>query len=157
MAKRQVVQYIRKKDSGRSAARQRERIMQRALTVWIRGEYPDIDFYNDWASGAYLTYGQNSARLTLASRNGWVDLFIPEPSRGYHGLFIELKKEGVRPYLKDGKTLSADLQIRKEAKFLDRQKSKGYCATFAIGLDDAKKKIDWYLNRKIKLLDDSVF
>lgn len=157
MANRHVVKYIRKAESGRGTAKQRERIIQRALTTWLRHEYPTVDFYNDWSAGAYLTYGQNSARLALASNNGWVDLFIAEPSRGYHGLFIELKKEGVRTYLKDGKTLVANPQIRKEAAFLTRQQNKGYCAVFAVGLSDAKKKIDWYLDRKIPLLDDTAF
>lgn len=143
---RQIVQHIRK--SGRGANKQRERVVQSRLAGWLRAEYPDIDFYNDWASGAYLTKGQNDARLELASRNGWVDLFIPEPSRGFHGLFIELKREGVRPYLKDGKTLVADPQIRKEAEFLARQRSKGYCAMFACGLETAKEKIDWYFERE---------
>lgn len=140
------VRYYRK--TSRGTNRQRERIIQRALTRWLCNTYPTIDFYNDWSSGAYLTEGQNKARLTIASRNGWVDLFIAEPSRGYHGLFIELKKEGVRPYLKDGKTLSANIKIRQEAEFLERQRNKGYCAMFACGLEVAKAKIDWYFERE---------
>lgn len=144
--RKQVVWHQRQ--SGRGAAKQRERIVQRSLTQWLRSEYPDVVFYNDWASGAYLTAGQNSARLELASNNGWVDLFIAEPSRGFHGLFIELKREDVHPYLKDGKTLRADQQIRKEADFLSRQRSKGYCAMFASGLEAAKQKIDWYFERE---------
>ncbi len=144
MPHKQVIRYRRKEGSGRTSSRQRERIIQRSLTKWLRFEYPDKDFFNDWASGAYLTMGQNSARMTLASPNGWVDLFIPEPSRGYMGLFVELKKEGVRPYLRDGKTLSANPQIRKEAAFLVRQRKKGYMAVFACGLEPAKDIIDRY-------------
>lgn len=143
---KQVVWH--KRQAGRGGNKQRERVVQVALAGFLRSDYPDIDFYNDWASGAYLTKGQNDARLAVASRNGWVDLFIPEPSRGYHGLFIELKREGVRPYLKDGKTLCADPQIRKEAEFLMRQRKKGYCAMFACGLEQAKEKIDWYFGRE---------
>lgn len=143
----QVVRYIRKPNSNRGTAKQRERILQRSLTAWMTREYPGIDFYNDWASGAYLTQGQNAARMSLASRNGWVDLFIAEPSRGFHGLFLELKKEGVKPYLKDGVTLRKDPKIISEAAFLTRQRKKGYCALFACGLEDAKKKIDWYFER----------
>lgn len=140
---RQSVIYKRKEGSGRGTAKQRERVVQVALTRWMRSNYPDIDFYNDWASGAYLTKGQNDARLDMASFNGWVDLFIPEPSRGYHGLFIELKKEGVVIYNKD-RSLRADPQIRKEAEFLARQHKKGYCARFACGLENAQRLIDWY-------------
>lgn len=154
MPKRQVVQYIRKSDSGRGAAKQRERMVQRALTRWLNIQ--KVDFYNDYASGAYLTYGQNAARLTLASKQGWVDLFIAEPSRGYAGMFLELKHEDVRIYLKDGKTLSANPQIRKEAEFLERMKNKGYFATFACGYDEAKRLIEWYLKLTL-LADDTEF
>jgi hypothetical protein len=139
-----IVRYKRKEGSNRGTKKQRERVIQVALTRWLRAEYPNIDFFNDWASGAYLTAGQNTQRMDMASRNGWVDLFIPEPARGYMGLFIELKKEDVKIYLKDGKTLVADLQVRKEAEFLARQRQKGYCAVFACGLDNAKTIIDKY-------------
>lgn len=150
MPNRQSVRYIRKPttEGGRGTAKQRERIIQRGLTSYIQTQYPDADFYNDWASGAYLTQGQNSARMSLASGNGWVDVFIAEPRRGYHGLFIELKREDVRVYLKDGITLCADPQIRKEAAFLERQNRKGYCARFACGLDRSKALIDWYFENE---------
>lgn len=143
-----VVRYKRKPGSGRGTAKQRERVISVALTRWLRSEYPDVVFFIDWASGAFLTKGQNDARLDVSCRNGWVDIFIAEPRRGYHGLFIELKKEGVRIYLKDGKTLCSDPQIRKEADFLMRQHRKGYCARFAVGLEKAQELIDWYFNRE---------
>lgn len=142
--------YKRKTGSGRTTYKQRERIIQRSLTKWLRTQYPDIDFYNDWAAGAYLDQGQNSAKLALDSLNGWVDLFIAEPSRGYHGLFIELKRDDVRPFLKDGKTLCADKQIQKEGEFLVKQNKKGYYARFACGLDQAKKLINWYFEVPIE-------
>jgi hypothetical protein len=145
--RRAIVRYQRKPESSRGTAKQRERVIQQALTRWLRQEYPHIDFFNDWASGAYLTAGQNNARLDISSRNGWVDLFIPEPSRGYHGLFIELKKEGIRPYLRNG-NVSANPQIKKEHEFLLRQHNKGYCARFACGLEKAKELIDWYFQRE---------
>lgn len=137
-----VVRYKRKTTRGTN--KQRERIIQRSLTRWLQTEFPTIDFYNDWSAGAYLTVGQNSARAAVACKNGWVDLFIAEPRRGFYGLFVELKKEDARVYLKDGKTLCADPQIRKEATFLARQNKKGYLARFACGLEDAKKLISWY-------------
>lgn len=140
-----VIRYKRKSDRG--TAKQRERIIQRAITRYLRHNYPEVDFYNDWSSDAYLSAGQNKARMDLASMNGWVDLFIPEPSRGYHGLFIELKKEGVRPYKKDG-SVCADKQIRKEHEFLLRQHKKGYCARFACGYEKAIELIDWYFENE---------
>lgn len=109
-----------------------------------------MDFFNDWASGAYLTAGQNSARRAIQPNPGWSDLFIPYPSRGYHGLFIELKKEGVSIYKKIGPEkgqMVADPQIRAEAEFIERMNKLGYLARFGIGYDKIVKIIDWYMER----------
>jgi hypothetical protein len=61
------------------------------------------------------------------------------------GSFWSSKRQVPKIYLKDGKTLVADSQIRKEAAFLARQQKKGYCAVFACGEEDAKNKICRYL------------
>jgi hypothetical protein len=129
------LQYIRKTERG--AAKQRERSIQRAITKHLLQEYPGVDFFNDWASGAYLTKGQNLARLGIQPNAGWADLFIPYPSRGYHGLFVELKREGVKIYRRDGKMVTND-QIQLEAQFITRMNKLGYLARFAIGYDKAQ-------------------
>jgi hypothetical protein len=154
---RQSVQYIRKsaEEGGRGTAKQRERIIQRTLVSDLNAYPVQVDFYCDWASGAFLTKGQNDARLAMASRNGWVDIFIAEPREGYHGLFIELKREGVRPILKNG-SLSADPQIQKEGAFLERQRAKGYKAEFGVGYAETKRMIDKYLGVKVELFDDDM-
>lgn len=155
MGSRAVVSYRRKANSGRTTYKQRERIIQRALTKYLN-EYPvPVDFYNDWSAGAFLTVGQNAARMSMTSRGGWVDIFIAEPRNGHHGLFIELKKEGERVYLKDG-TLSKSAQIQKEGAFLARQREKGYKAVFGIGYAHAKNIIDTYLGVKVALFDDGL-
>lgn len=148
MPSRAVVRYVRKKDSGHTTHKQRERIIQRLLTIYLNGV--GVDFYNDWAAGAYLTQGQNSARLALSSTGGWIDLFIAEPRHGFHGLFIELKREGERPYLRDGVTLSKNPQIQKEGAFLERQRLKGYEAEFGVGLEESKRIINEYLDLPIQ-------
>lgn len=140
-----VVRHIRK--SGRGTNKQRERILQRALTRWLNKEFNGIDFTNDWASGAFLTAGQNQARMMLASDNGWVDLFIAEPRRGYHGLFLEIKKEGEVVFNRDG-TVRKRGTLIKESAFLQRQRNKGYYAEFGIGLEDCKQKISWYMGQE---------
>lgn len=144
-----AVVYERKPGSGRGTYKQRERVIQVAIARHMRRNYPEADFFNDWASGAYLTAGQNKARLAMASNNGWVDLLILEPRRGFSALFIEIKKEGTKIYLKDGKTLVADKQLRKEAAFLARQRTKGIWASFGVGLEDCIDKIDRYFGKPV--------
>lgn len=141
--------YIRKHPE-RAALKQRERAIQHALVTTLRTEFPFVtDFFNDWAAGAYLTPGQYKERRALSSGKGWSDLLIPYPSRGYHGFFLEIKKEDVRIYRRDGQ-LVADEQIRTEAAFLERMNRLGYFARFGVGLDNCQRFIRWYLDPNYK-------
>src|SRR2546421_11383435 len=98
--------YVRKTDRG--ANKQREKAIQRALMTTLRLEFPFVvDFFNDWAAGAYLTPGQYQERKRLSSGKGWSDLFIPYPvahmlpngiEKTYYGCFIEIKKENEKVY-----------------------------------------------------------
>lgn len=89
----------------------------------------------------------------MASRKGWVDIFIAEPRGAYHGLFIELKREGSGAILKSGK-FSSDKKLQGEVAFLKRQRDKGYKAEMAIGYDQAMGIINEYLGIKPRLFDD---
>jgi hypothetical protein len=136
--------YVRKTTCG--AKKQRERAIQKALMGTLRREFPFVvDFFNDWAAGAYLTHGQSQQRQALSSGKGWSDLFIPYPSRGYHGMFLEIKRENERIYTKK-RELIADDQVRIEAAFLDRMNKLGYFARFGVGMENCERLIRWYLN-----------
>ena len=138
--------YVRKRPE-RAPLKRRELAIQRALVSTLRNEFPLVeDFFNDWAAGAYLTPGQYRSRKELSSGRGWSDLFIPYPSRGYHGLFLEIKKEGTRIYRRD-KQLVADEQIRTEAAFLKRQNDRGYFARFGVGMDGCVRILRWYFGK----------
>jgi hypothetical protein len=155
MGKAVAVTYRRKPDSGRSTYKQRERIIQRAIARDLNSYPTKIDFYCDWSSGAFLTVGQNKARMAMASKNGWVDIFIAEPRNGFYGLFIELKKEGERVFLKDG-SISKTAQIQKENDFLERMRAKGYKAEFGVGYYKAKRIYEEYLGIKRTLFSDDL-
>ena len=78
-------------------------------------------------------------------------MFIAKPSRGYHGLFLELKKDGVAIYVTKGPRkgeLVASEQIEIEAAFLKKMNDEGYLARFAVGFESAKKIIDWYFENE---------
>lgn len=109
-------------------------------------------------------------------RKGWPDLFIAETtilkmgknskwhfnslcrdfevsqdsiSNGlgsYSGLFLELKKEGIRLKKKNGDW--ANEHVAEQAEVLEQLRRRGYCAEFAVGFDDAKGIIDEYLGGK---------
>jgi hypothetical protein len=140
--------YVRKTDRG--ANKQREKSIQRALMTTLRLEFPFVvDFFNDWAAGAYLTPGQYQERRRLSSGKGWSDLFIPYHSRGHYGFFLEIKRENVRIYRRDG-NLIADEQIRTEAAFLERMNRLHYFARFGVGMENCERLLRWYLNPNYK-------
>lgn len=124
--------------------------IQRRVSTYIRTNFPGVEYHSDYAAGLKLTENQAKIRKSLNSGRGWSDVFIAEPRRGYHGLFIELKKEGVSIYVTRGHRkgeLVADEQINIEAVFLEKMNKKGYLARFAVGFDQAQKLIDWYFDK----------
>ena len=138
--------YIRKTNRPQT---KRELSIQKALVKDLKQDYPDVtDFFNDWAAGAFLTPYQAKERKSMSSGRGWADLFVPYPINGYHGCFLELKREGVSTHCKTGLRkgeLVADEQIRTEAAFLERMRKLGYYAEFAIGYEDARRHLARYL------------
>lgn len=119
--------------------------LQAQVADYIRLQYPDVIFHSDFGSGIKLTMGQAIKQKRLnGGRRSWPDMFLAEPKDKYSGLFIELKKEGVRVYKKDG-TLVSDGHIREQYDMLEQLRRRGYAANFACGFDEAKALIDRYM------------
>ena len=140
--------------------------LQAQVADYIRLQYPDVIFHSDFGSGIKLTMGQAIKQKRLnGGRRAWPDMFLAEPKKviiskgehtrlvaGYHGLFIELKREGVRIFKQDGK-LVADEHIREQFDMLHDLRARGYAAEFACGYDEAKKLIDDYMKGKYAHVD----
>lgn len=119
--------------------------LQAQVADYIRLQYPDVIFHSDFGSGIKLTMGQAIKQKRLnGGRRSWPDMFLAEPKGKYSGLFIELKKEGVRIFKKDGKLVS-DEHIREQYDMLEQLRRRGYAASFACGFDEAKALIDRYM------------
>jgi hypothetical protein len=131
-----------------------ELVIQKHLADYLRLQYKDVLFHSDFGSGTKLTVGQAVRQKQLnGGIRGWPDLFIAEPKISktadgmpfvWHGLFIELKREGTRIFKKDG-ALVADEHIREQFDMLHDLRRKGYAAEFACGFDETKKLIDDYM------------
>ena len=91
-----------------------------------------------------MTPGQAVRNRQLQSGSGWPDLFLPEPRGIYYGLFLEVKDEGVKVFLKNG-ALASDKHLQNQAMVLSALAERGYAAQFVSGFDAAKKSIDEYL------------
>jgi hypothetical protein len=136
----------------------KEENIQIRISNYVKKHYPQVILIGDFAAGLDLTDSQRMRMMAMRSEDGQPDISIDYPSRGYHGLRLELKKEGTVLYKKDG-TLRAQKYKRRlkngmiktgdhlqdQAATLLKYRQLGYCAAFAIGFDDAKKKIDAYM------------
>jgi hypothetical protein len=75
------------------------------IAIYMRQQYPDVIFHFDLA-GLNLSKAQAGMMKAIQGGRGWPDLFIAEIrtifreedelpfGTQYHGLFIEVKKEG---------------------------------------------------------------
>ena len=125
--------------------RQEEYQLQRQICAYLRHQYPDVLFLSDTVASVQLTMPQ-AVRNKAIQKEGFKcpDLIILHPASGFHGLFLELKKEN--PYLKSGK-LTANKHIQEQAASLERLRSLGYYADFAWTFDQATGIIDTYFSR----------
>lgn len=122
--------------------------LQAQVADYIRLKYPSALFHSDFGSGIKLTMGQAVKQKRLqGGRRSWPDMFIAEvrsrEDKYYHGLFIELKKEGTRLFKKNGDFASD--HIKEQWETLGALTLRGYKAEFACGFDEAKEIIDEYL------------
>lgn len=108
-----------------------EHAEQSSLIAWFHTQYPQHLIFavpnmgkRDYALAAYL----KAEGLTA----GVPDLVIPMPRKGYHGLFIELKKPG-------GKKPNENQQY-----WLEQLTAQGYLATVAFGFEPARQIITEY-------------
>lgn len=149
-----------------------EAALQEQVAHYLVIQYPDVMFHSDFGSGTKLTPAQaKRQKRQNGYRKGWPDLEIAEPRclrcmfchngitipsvrpnfnpeecdgiNTYHGLYLELKKDGTRLKKKNGDW--ATEHIAEQAEVLEKLRQRGYCAEFAVGFDEAKRIINEYL------------
>ena len=120
-----------------------EEDIQLKVVAHIKKYYPDVVFQTNPYSGMKQTKYQAIKAKKLGHISGFPDLQIYKPSKGYNGLFVELKKEDVKLFKKDGNYVSEHIQ--KQAELLKRLTDNNYYACFCIGYQKAIETIDWYL------------
>ena len=121
---------------------QSEDQLQKMVCDYIKAQYPKVLFNSDMAGAMKLTIGQAVKISKLRSNKGFPDIAIYEPRGEFHGLFVELKKEGEVLYKRNGEAVTEHVQ--EQINCINLLKAKGYVAVFAIGFDEAKTIIDSY-------------
>lgn len=130
----------------------KEHDIYKMIADYLRYQYPTVIYRFDLAADLKLTMGQASKHKRLQRYRGYPDLFIAEPKGAYHGLYLEIKKDGVRIFKQDG-TLVSDEHIREQFDMLADLRQHGYAAEFAIGFEGAKKLIDDYMKGRYAHID----
>lgn len=121
---------------------------QSLLFKWAEfnsSKYPALQLMHAIPNGG-LRHKTTAATLKEEGvKAGVSDIFLPYPSSGYHGIYIEMKRT-------QGGRLSDE-----QLSFIQAVRSVGYAACVTLGYEDAKDVILAYLNDKyengpIKLL-----
>jgi hypothetical protein len=111
-----------------------ERRAQQRLVQWL---YEEGIIFFSVPNGANVTPHHRQTLLSEGLSPGMVDLVIPIPSRGYHSLYLELKRE-------DGGVISPE-----QKKWIEVLNYHGHRAIVCRGFEKAKQEIEWYLNEGI--------
>lgn len=127
-----------------------EALLRRQISDYLQLQYKWAIYRWDLGADLKLTPGQATRHKRLHPVRGYPDLFIAEPSPRpnsghdkYHGLFLEIKADGVRLRKRDGSYASP--HIEEQAEMLSKLEFRGYKAVFAVGFEEAKEMIDRYL------------
>jgi hypothetical protein len=99
---------------------------------------PQLELLNGSLNGVRLTVGQAVKAKRAGMKKGFPDINLPIPRRGFHGLFIELKKGGGVP---------SDVS-REQKNYLTMMASEGNHCAVCFGAGDAIDVITWYLDGK---------
>jgi hypothetical protein len=107
---------------------------QQALYNWASMVPVLKDFIFAIPNGGSRSGPREGARFKAEGvRPGVPDLMIAYPARGYHGLFIELKKR------KGGRLTPA------QNDWLTKLEDVGYFTKCCYGWDEARELIEWYM------------
>lgn len=122
-----------------------EFILQQQICKYISIQYPKVLFLSDTIANIKLTMSQ-AIRNKSIQKVGFKcpDLIILQPSKKYNGLFLELKVKS--PYKKNGELFKNE-HLQGQQLTINKLNDNGYYATFAVGFQESKNLIDWYLTK----------
>lgn len=112
---------------------------------YLKAQYPNVIFLSDFAAGIKMSIGMAQRQSLQKSNHAFPDIMIFEPRGGFHGLFLEVKRDRAALFNKDGSFKKSE-HILNQWNCIKQLQDKGYKADFACGFDDAKFIIDRYMS-----------
>jgi len=124
--------------------KQNEESLQIQVSTYLKMAFHSVIFTCE-SSGINRSWNQALKAKKQRSQRGLPDLIILEARGGYHGLMIELKREGQTPFKKNGE-LKAGEHLGEQFNAIQALLYRGYRATFATGFNEARMVIDDYMS-----------
>ena len=124
--------------------KQAEAILAKRVAIWLRTSHRDILWRFDLAADVKTTIGVAMRFKEMNPHLGWPDLFISEARGGYHGLYIEIKKDRSEVFTKSG-TLRKNRHIREQAIIHEELRRRGYRVEWGFSFEGITSLIDSYL------------
>lgn len=120
---------------------------QIAVMAWAAQkakQYPCLEWLHHIPNGGNRSAREGANFKAMGVRSGISDLHLPYPSRGFHGLMIEMKHSAIGlSVITKAKMVSSEQQ-----KYVDYLLANGYAAGICYGYDEAIAAIAWYLEMK---------
>jgi hypothetical protein len=99
-----------------------------------QGKYPELELLNASSNGVRLPIGAAMKLKRQGLKKGFPDINLPIPSKGFHGLYIELKR------------VKGSLTYPEQTWWIEKLTERGYRAVFCKGFEEARKEIEDYLS-----------
>lgn len=111
-----------------------EEELQRLCVDWFNLQYPNMIMWHT-PNGARMQIGMAMKMKRMGMKKGVPDIFIAEPNGVWHGLFIELKREGGR---------CSDHQL----DLMDSLAGRGYYVTTCYNFKEFMDVVNGYLKEE---------
>lgn len=121
--------------AGQRQSHTAEAIEQEMLFRWrdyVAKQYPGIELMFHIPNGGSRNKIEAARLKAQGVKAGVSDIFLPVPRNGFHGLWIEMKRE------KGGRLNEA------QEEWIIEVRARGYCAVVAHGFEEARETIERY-------------
>lgn len=117
---------------------------QAAVIQWaglMEGMYPVLAWLHSSLNGIMIPASKTTRARIInhmkaeGMKKGIPDLFLPVARRGYHGLYIEMKRGSNKP-------------TPEQVEFLKFAEEQGYLDKVCYSADEAIETLKWYLSEK---------
>jgi len=117
---------------------------QVAVMAWAaqhRSTWPCLEWLHHIPNGGTRNKIEAGRLKAMGVRRGICDLFLPYPSKGYHGLVLEMKHDATGL----SELAKTSMVSTEQKNYLDYCAANGYACGVCYGFEEAVRALEWYL------------